>query len=99
MAPGKEQCIVLNVDVSSGSGSGTISKEWSIARRFRVVPPSETASYDVSVKDANATLILKRSSVVGTLSELQYLSLGIVSSVTIENGSVDGTYVVKFDMH
>jgi hypothetical protein len=97
--PGREEVRPLSITVSSGSGTGTLTSIWAIARRVRIIPPSETTSYDVAIKDADGNLIINREAVVGTLSEIQELSLAIASTVTISNGSSDGTYKVRFDMH
>ena len=99
MAIGREEVRRLDISVSSGTGSGNINRTWDLSRRVRVIPPAETDSYDVSIKDSDSHRIFQRTGQVGTLSELQGLSLGILSSVSIANATTDGTYVVKFDMH
>lgn len=99
MSAGKEGVRIVNVSVSSGTGNANITRAWELSRRFRLVPPNETDSYDVSVLDADSHLIFKRSGQVGTLSELQFFSLGIASSVSVANASTDGTYTAKFDLH
>lgn len=99
MQPGQESCRQLLVSVTSGSGTGTIERVWSLARRVRVVPPSESTSYDASISDLDGHLIFKRTGQIGTLSEIQELSLGIAGTVAISNGTSDGTYTFKFDMH
>jgi hypothetical protein len=97
--PGREEVNRLNVSVSSGAGSGTISQIWSICRRLRIIPPAETDSYDVSITDGDGHIIFKREAQVGTLSEAIELSLGIAKTVTFANATANGTYAVKFDMH
>jgi hypothetical protein len=97
--PGREEVRPLSITVASGTGTGSITGIWAIARRIRVIPPAETTSYDISVKDGAGDLIIKREAVVGTLSEIQELSLAIASSVVIAKSSADGTFKVRFDMH
>lgn len=99
MDSGKQQSRVLNITVSSASGSGAINGDWDICRRIRVVPVNETTSYDVSITDADGDKIFERLGMRGTLSEIQYLSMAIAATVSISNSSDDGTYKVKFDLH
>jgi hypothetical protein len=97
---GKEQVKRLNIVVSSGTGTGTVTNQWDIARRVRIAPPSESTTYDVTIKDASGYIIFENpDTLTGTLSMLNEMSLGIVSSVTITNASGDGTFVVLFDLH
>lgn len=98
MSVGKEQVKVLNIDVTSGDGAGTVTNHWDIARWIRVIPISETSIYDLTFKDGEGDLILMRSC-VGTFSEKVEYSMGILRTVLIENASEDGTYKVKFDLH
>lgn len=99
MNVGKEQSKLLNISVSGATGTGTITNQWDIARRMRVIPTTENDTYDVAVKDADGDLIMQRTSQTGTLSELQEISLGIAKTVVISNASADGTYKIKFDLH
>lgn len=99
MNHGREEQRNLPIVVSSGSGSGNIAQSWDICRRIRVIPPSETDSFDITVLDGANTLVWKRAGWVGSLSEVQELSLGICKTISIANASSDGTYTVKFDMH
>lgn len=99
MRSGREEQRNLSIAVSSGSGTGTIQQSWDICRRIRVIPPSESYTFDVTVLDASGTLVWQRTGWVGSLSEVQELSLGICRTVSIANASNDGTYEVKFDMH
>jgi len=97
--PGKEQVKRLNITVSSGSGIGTVTNQWDICRRWRLIPPSESATYTISLKDADGDLIAKRTATTGTLSEVDEISLGILRTIEITSASADGTYVFKADMH
>lgn len=97
--PGKEQVKRLNITVLSGTGTGTISNQWDVCRRVRVIPPNETDTYDLSIKDADGDLIVYRQGQLGTFSELQEVSLGIASTVVIANGTSDGQYKIKWDLH
>jgi hypothetical protein len=97
--PGKEQVKRLAITVSSGSGSGTVTNQWDICRRWRLIPPSEAAIYTVTLKDADGHMIAKRTQTTGTLSEIDEISLGIVRTVEITSASEDGSYIAKFDMH
>lgn len=97
--PGKEQVKRLNISVSSATGTGAVATEWTISRWIRVIPVDETDTYDVTLKDADGHIIMKRTSQLGTLSENLELSLAILTTVLIENATQDGTYIVKFDLH
>jgi len=100
MAVGKEQSILLNVVISSGSGNANIAKQWDIARRLRVIPLAETNRYNVTIDDGDGDIIFFREDQIGTLSETVDLSLGIAANVAISvTTGADGTYKVKFDMH
>jgi hypothetical protein len=101
--PGRQQSLKLNIVVSSGSGTGTVTNQWDIIRRVRIVPINETDTYKCTIKDADGFIIFNSdatgASLTGTLSMLNEMSLGIVRTVNITNASVDGTYRVIFDMH
>jgi len=103
VVPGKQQSIKLLVTVTSGSGTGTFTNQWDVVRRIRIVPPSESTTYDCNIKDADGYLIFDStdgiSPTTGTLSMLNEMSLGIMRTVTIYNASSDGTYIVILDMH
>jgi hypothetical protein len=97
--PGKEQVRRLSITISSATGTGNLTPEWTLTRWIRVIPVAETDSYDVTLKDGESHIIMKRTGQVGTLSENLVFSLGIVKSILIENASQDGTYVFKADLH
>lgn len=97
--PGKEASRRLSITVSSGTGSGTVTNDWTISRWIRVIPVAETDSYDVTLKDADGYIMVKRTGQIGTLSENLELSLGILKTVLIESAVQDGTYICKFDLH
>lgn len=100
MSVGKEQVKRLSIVVSSGTGTGTVTNQWDIARRIRIIPPSEATTYDCEIKDADGHIIFTNpDTLTGTLSMLNEMSLGIVSTVTITNASGDGTFIAKFDLH
>lgn len=94
---GREQVRLLNITVSSGSGTGTITPIWTHANWVRVIPPSESATYDVTFLDGDGDIMVKRTGQTGTMAEMLELSLGILSSVQVANGDQDGTYKVKLD--
>lgn len=96
---GKEASRVLAITVSSGTGTGTNTKDWARAHWVRVIPVAETDTYDVTIRDADDDIMVKRTGQLGTMSEMLDLSLGILGSVLIENASQDGAFTVKFDMH
>lgn len=96
---GREKSIPLAITVSSGSGSGTITNSWDRTYWFRVVPPSESDTYNVTVKDGNGYIILSRTGQLGTLSEQIGFSLGIAKTIDIASASSDGTYRAIFDLH
>lgn len=96
---GREQSKRLSITVSSGTGTGTAAKDWTIAHWVRVIPVAESDTYDVTIKDSDGHIMVKRTGQLGTMSENLRLSLGIVGSVLIENAAQDGTYTVKFDCH
>lgn len=97
--PGKEQSRRLNIAISSNTGTGTATQEWTLSRWIRVIPVAETDSYDVTLKDADGHIMLYRTGQIGTLSENIEMSLGILKTVLIANATQDGTYVIKFDLH
>lgn len=97
--PGREQSKRLAITVSSGGGTGSVTSEWTISRWIRIKPVAESDTFDVTLKDGDGDIIMKRTGQMGTLSENLELSLGIVKTVLIENASQDGAYVCKFDCH
>lgn len=99
MTPGRDQSVPLNVTVSSGSGTGTLTPAWVLARWIRVVPIAETDTYDLTIKDGEGLIIVYRTGQLGTLSERLELSLGIMKTVQIANAAQDGTYKVRMDLH
>ncbi len=99
MSAGKEQRRKLNITISSNTGTGTLTSEWTLARWLRVVPVAETDSYDVTLKDGDGFIMMKRTGQVGTLSENLEMSLGILKTVLIQNATQDGTYVFLADLH
>lgn len=99
MYPGSQESRRLAITVSSGSGTGTLTPRWDLCRRLRVIPPSETVTYTVDIKDAEGHYIVLVTAQQGTLSMVQSLSLGIAATVNITSSDADGTFVVKFDMH
>jgi len=99
MATGKEQVRKLSITISSGTGTGTLTSEWTLSRWIRVIPVAETDSFDVTLKDADGHIMMKRTGQIGTLSENLQFSLGILKTVLIENAGQDGTYVFKADLH
>lgn len=99
MATGKEQSRLLNITVAAGTGTGTVVAEWSLARWIRVIPTTESDTYDVTFKDADGDPMVVRTGLTGTMSEQLGLSLGILRTVVITNSSSSGTYKAKLDMH
>lgn len=97
--PGKEQSRLLNITVSSGSGSGTITNQWDVCRWIRIIPVDEADTYNAIVKDADGDIIINRTGQLGTLSENLEISLGIAKTIEISSASQDGTYKVKLDLH
>lgn len=96
---GPQKSLRLNIVVSSGSGTGTLTNEWTSSRWIRVKPIAETDTFDLTIKDADGQIMVSRTSQLGTLSEKLEMSLGIMQTVSIANAAQDGTYVVKFDTH
>lgn len=97
--PGKEQSRELLITVAGGTGTGTLSNEWAKSDWVRVVPTTESDTYDVTFKDAKGRIMVSRTGLTGTMAEQLQLSLGIVSTVVITNSSSSGTYTCLFDMH
>jgi hypothetical protein len=97
--PGKEQSLRLVIVVSSGSGTGTITNKWDLCRWFRLVPPSESDTFDLSVKDGDGHLMLNRTGNTGTFSERIEMSMGIMKTIEITSASEDGSYIAKFDLN
>lgn len=97
--PGKQAVKRLDVSVTGGTGTGTLTNQWDIARRVRIIPPSETTSYDFTIKDGEGDLIILRNGAIGTTSEQLELSMGICSTINITNSSSNGTFKCKFDLH
>lgn len=99
MDSGSEGVKRLSITVSSGSGTGTLTPQWSLARWIRIHPIVETNTYDVTFKDGEGFIMLVRTSMTGTMSEELNMSMGIIKTIVIANASQDGTYVVHFDLH
>lgn len=99
MAVGREQSRSLSITVSSATGTGSPTPIWAVARWIRVIPVSETDTYDVTFKDGDGDIMGKYTGQSGTLSQRLEMSLGILKTVLIENASQDGTYRIKFDFH
>lgn len=97
--PGKEQSKRLNIVVSSGTGTGNLTPTWDIARWIRVIPVSESDTYNLTIKDGNGFLVVTRTAQTGTLSENLELSLGIIKTVEISSASQDGQYSFIADLH
>lgn len=96
---GREASIRLNITVSSGTGTGTITNTWEKVNWLRVVPIAESDTFDVTIKDGDGYIMLKRTGQTGTFSEQVEMSLGIMKTILIENAAQDGTFVCKFDFH
>lgn len=99
MTPGREQSVPLTIAVSSGAGSGTLTKMWTLVRWLRVIPVSETDTFDLTVKDADGFIMLSRTSQLGTYSERLEMSLGIMQTIEIANALQDGSYKCRLDLH
>lgn len=95
---GREQSLKLAITVSSGSGTGTVTKAWDLIRWLRVIPTTEADTYTLTLKDADGYIILKRTDQLGTFSERVEISLGILNTVEITSASADGTYNCRLDM-
>lgn len=98
-AVGREQSLLLNITVAAGTGTGSVSPLWAIARWIRIVPTTESDTYDVTFKDGDGDIMLTRTGLTGTMSEHLDMSLGILKTIVIANSSSAGTYRCKFDIH
>lgn len=96
---GREASYRISITVSAGSGTGTLTNAWDIARWVRVIPISESDTYNLTIKDGDGHIMLSRTSITGTFSERLEMSLGIMKTVEIASASQDGTYTVKMDMN
>lgn len=96
---GREQSLLLNITVSGGAGTGTVTPLWALTRWVRIVPTTENDTYDVTYKDADGDMMVSRTGVVGSMSERLDLSLGILKTIAIANSTSTGTYKAKLDMH
>lgn len=96
---GSQQSIKGAITVSSGSGSLSLTPVWLNSRWLRVVPVSESDTYDLAIKDGDGHIMAYRTGQIGTFSERLEMSLGIMKTVQITNASQDGTYVFKADIH
>lgn len=105
MTIGREQSVTLNVVVSSGSGTGNFTKSWDHVNHIRVIPPSESDTYDFKLLDGNGYIIFATTIAgmadhwIGTLPISGPYSLGILNSASITSASSDGTYKVILDFH
>jgi hypothetical protein len=99
MPIGREQSVPLNITISSGAGTGTLTKMWTLVRWLRIIPVSESDTFDVTVKDAEGLIMLSRTGQTGTLAERIEMSLGIMNSIVVANASQDGTYKCRLDLH
>ena len=95
---GSEQVKKLVIAVSSGSGTGTVTETWLLARWIRVHPIAETDSFHVIFKDGEGFIMLDRDN-VGTFSERLEMSLGILKTIEITGATQDGVYICHFDCH
>lgn len=96
---GREQSLKLAITVSSGSGTGTVTKAWDKIFWLRVIPVTESDTYTLTLLDADGYIIVKRTNQVGTFSERLEISLGILNSISITSASGDGQYNVRMDMN
>ena len=96
---GREQSLKLNITISGGSGTGTLTPTWDVARWIRCVPVAESDSYNITIKDGSGYIMASRTGQIGTLSEHLDLSLGIMKTVEIASAAQDGTYVFILDCH
>lgn len=96
---GPQQSISGKITVSSGSGTLTLSNQWTVARWIRVKPVNETDTFTLTISDADGVIMGKWSGQQGTFSSKLEMSLGIMSTIAISSASADGTYTVKLDMH
>lgn len=97
--PGKEQSLKLSISIAGGTGTGTVTNSWDLIRWIRIIPVAETDSYDVTLKDGDGHIMVKRTGQTGTLSENLELSLGILKTILIENATQAGAYTAKLDLH
>lgn len=96
---GREQSLFLNIAVSGATGTGTVTPLWAICRWIRIIPTTESDTYDVTFKDGDGDILLVRTGLMGTMSERLEMSMGILKTIVIANSSSTGTYKAKFDMH
>ena len=96
---GREQTLDLDITVSSGIGTGTLTPTWDLCRWLRVTPVNETDTYDLTLKDGKGRIMLKRTTYLGTFAEKVEMSLGIMKTINIANATVDGTYSANLDCH
>ncbi len=96
---GPQQSVKLNIVVSSGAGTGTVSPLWVNSRWLRIKPINETDTYTITAKDADAIIMFVRTGQIGTFAEKLEMSLGILSTIAISGATTDGTYVCKFDIN
>ena len=99
MNVGAEKVKRLSITVTSGTGTGTLTPEWTLARWIRIKPVAESDTYTVTLKDGDGDIMMERTDQEGTLSENLEMSLGILKTVLIESASQDGTYLFKADCH
>jgi len=95
---GPQASRVGKITVSSGSGTLTLTNEWSTARWIRVKPVNETDTFTLTIADADGMIMGKWTGQLGTFSAELNMSLGIMSTISIASASSDGTYTVKFDL-
>lgn len=96
---GREASLRLNITVSTGAGTGTLTKSWELVRWLRIIPTTENDTYTLTIKDADGHIMLNRTNVLGTFAEKVELSMGIMNTIEIASASADGTYIAKLDTH
>ena len=96
---GREQSLSLNITVSGGSGTGTVTNVWETIRWLRIKPVAETDTYNLTISDGEGIIMLSRTGYTGTFSERIEMSMGIMKTIQIDSATQDGTYKARFDMH
>lgn len=84
----------FSVTVSGGSGSDAGSFKHEFLKQVIVVPPSNTAQYDLSITNPSSVGLFDVIDEEGTLNESVELLLRDTHTVTISNADTDGVYEV-----
>lgn len=84
-----------DVEVSGGDGISVLPITDFQINHISVLPPSESAVYDIRIKSAEGFLMLLSQNITGSFAQQASFSMYKNGTVEILNASVDGTYELQ----